>query len=50
MNLLYIRRQDYTVLSMAHEDHRHFRADLYFNYLIKRAYWPTQVKDIYAWC
>lgn len=37
-------------LSAAHEDHGHFGADLCFNYLIERAYWPTHVKNIYAWC
>ena len=37
-------------LSAAHEDHGHFGADLCLNYLIGRAYWPTRVKDVYAWC
>lgn len=35
--------------SAAHENHGHFKADLCLNYLIGRAYWPTRVKDVYAW-
>lgn len=37
-------------VSVAHENHNHFAADLCLNYLIGRAYWPTRIKDVYAWC
>ena len=33
----------------AHEDHRHYAAQLCFSFLVSRAYWPTRVKNVYAW-
>lgn len=51
MGSLYIfKNKIIRFLSILYNNHRYFKVDLYLNYLIKRAYWPTQVKDIYAWC
>lgn len=37
-------------LSAAHEDHGHYAAQLCLSFLVGRAYCPTRVKDVYAWC
>ena len=37
-------------LNAAHEDHGHYAAQLCLSFLVGRAYWPTRVKDVYAWC
>ena len=37
-------------LMAAHEDHGHHSPSLTLDYLIGRAYWPTRVKDVHAWC
>ncbi len=37
-------------LHAAHEDHGHFASALTLDFLMGRAYWPTRVKDVHAWC
>lgn len=38
------------LLSMAHEDHGYYSSELSLSFLVGRAYWPTQVKDVKRWC
>lgn len=37
-------------LFMARKDHGHYSLKLSLSFLIERAYWPTQVKDVKWWC